>query len=146
MEGVGKKAGIGHRKWVGDMDQGGQLLDMSTHLLSFTTMLENHIGDLKIENVIPAVCVEAEQEYLQWNGRYSDKMAETYAIVKGTTKTGCKVSFEFGKYTGVAERKFVIVGEREEKSPWTSKPRQCLWILRFTVDSSQQTLTLSIRY
>lgn len=111
MEGQGKKSGIGHRKWVGDMDQGGQLLDMSTHLFSFTTLLEPKIGNLKVESCYTGLCREFADEYVKWGGRYSDKPAETFAIVKGTTEEGCKVFFEFGKYTGVAERKLDIVGE-----------------------------------
>lgn len=63
LEGQGKKSGISHRMWVGDIDQGGQLLDMGTHLFSFLPFLSEKLGKVSTLRCETGVCEEAKEEY-----------------------------------------------------------------------------------
>lgn len=108
LEGQGKKAGIGHRPWVGDKDQGGQLLDMSTHLLSDLYLLKDRLGDISLARCVTGVCKEAKEEY---ESKFRREIAETYAELALTSSSGCNINFKLGKYTGVAQRWLHIRGE-----------------------------------
>ncbi|MBI2546182.1 Gfo/Idh/MocA family oxidoreductase [Candidatus Woesearchaeota archaeon] len=107
LEGSGKKSGISHRLWVGDQDQGGQLLDMSTHLFTYLPLFKNKIGSVTIDECVTGICREFQEEYKERTGK---DIAETYAEVRLKSEHGFPIRFAFGKYTGVAERVLNIEG------------------------------------
>lgn len=109
FEGRGKKSGIDHRLWLGDLDQGGMIFDLGTHLFSFLPILKQKIGNVSIEDCVVGICREAQEEYKRKTG---NDMAETYAEVKLKSDKGALIEVAFGKYTGVDERVFYIEGEK----------------------------------
>ncbi len=109
IEDEGMTGELTYKTWINDRDQGGQLLDRSTHLISFVHMLGNRVGEVAVESIRAGICKKLDAAYKEKTG--GETPAETYAEVTLRSQHGFPIIFAFGNYSGTNHRALQIEGE-----------------------------------